>query len=218
MQHKYYYSPCGNSTGFCLYCCSISYKNTFISRLYYLNMTWFTVHLVPAPWSQQWSDGVWAAMELTSSAESVRVYTVLCINHLQTRSAFSTLPLAAKGLTSKVCILRMFWILLLPLWLCCQKPSDRKRKIKFVLPRRTKSALNELPLHCRAGTFLIPLESAALLWKYHGESCSLSSNILSLDHLALATLSIQKGWRESSRHNHVENGHYWFLWPIVPPC
>lgn len=88
----------------------------------------------------------------------------------------------------------MFWILLLPLWLGCQKPSDRKRKIKFVLPRRTKSALNRPPLYCRAGTFLILLESALLLWKYHEESCSLSSNILSLDHLILV---IQKGWRKA---------------------
>lgn len=91
----------------------------------------------------------------------------------------------------------MFWILLLPLRLCCQKPSDRKRKIKFVLPRRTKSALNRPLLHCRAGTSLILMESAVLFWKYHGESCSLSSNILSLDHLVLVTLSIQKGWRKA---------------------
>lgn len=71
-----------------------------------------------------------------------------------------------------------------------KKSSDRKRKIKFVLPKRTKSALNRPPVYCRAGTFLILLESAVLLRKYHGESCFLSSNSLSLDHLISVTLQI----------------------------
>lgn len=111
------------------------------------------------------------------------------MKHLQIKEVFNIL-LSLQRVNQQGLHLGIFGIMFLLLPQYSQKSSDRKRKIKFVLPKRTKSALNRPLVYCRAGTFLILLESAALLRKYRGKSCFLSSNILSLGHPILVTLQI----------------------------
>lgn len=130
-----------------------------------------------------------AGVRLISRSRNPDVNTALHIKPLQIKCVL-TILLSLQRVNQHGLHWGVFWISLLPNPSRCQKSSDRKRKIKFVLPKRTKSALNRPPVYSRAGTFLILLESAALLRKHRGESCFLSSNILSLAHLIWVTLKI----------------------------